>query len=516
MTGRIGARTGGAVAAAIAATAAAWADPVPRERVEAAVAEIGTMAETLVAGGAAPGMAIVVVHEDETVYLRGFGLRRVGAPETVDGDTVFQIASMSKPVSATVVARLVGQGVLDWDAKVADLDPAFRLYEPYPTAEVTVRDLFNHRSGLPGGAGNDLEDVGFGREHVLRQLRLVAPASSFRAGYAYSNAGLTAGAVAAARPTGKDWETVADETLFGPAGMTSTSYRYDAFVGRDNAAALHVPGAGGGWEARIKRDPTTQAPAGAVSSNARDLARWMRLELGEGVLDGAPLIDPEALAATHAPLFSRGPNPVTGDPSFYGLGWNVEIGRHGMSWGHAGAFSVGGRSMVTLWPGAELGIVVLANAFPTGAPEGIVDTFADLVFDGAPAQDYVAAWDAIYAGLFGPSVEAAVARYASPPEPATPALPAAAYVGTYANAYVGDAVVSDEAGGLVLAVGPQGRTRWPLTHFDRDLFLYFPDPETPTRPSAAQFRVGPDGVAAAVEIETFEDNGWGTLSRVAR
>jgi CubicO group peptidase (beta-lactamase class C family) len=515
MRGRIDAGAGAAVAALIAASAAG-AEPVPRERVEAAAAEIGAMAEALVAGGAAPGMAIVVVHQDEVVYLQGFGLRKVGATEEVDGDTVFQIASMSKPISATVVARLVGEGLLDWDTRIAELDPGFRLHDPYPSAEVTVRDLFNHRSGLPGGAGNDLESVGFDRDLVLRQLRLVAPSSSFRSGYAYSNAGITAGAVAAVRPTGKDWETVADEMLFAPLGMTSTSYRYDAFAGRDNAAALHVPGVEGGWEARIQRDATTQAPAGSVSASARDLARWMRLELNEGAFEGVQLIDPDALAATHVPLFARGLNPVTGEQSFYGLGWNVGFGRNGVSWGHAGAFSVGGRSVVTLWPEAELGIVALANAFPTGAPEVIADSFADLVFEGVVAQDYAAAWDAIYAGLFGPDIDAAIARYAAPPDPATPALPAAAYVGTYANAYVGDAVVSEGPDGLTLAVGPEGRTRWALRHFDRDTFVYFPDPEMPTRPSAAQFRVGPDGKAASLELETFADTGWGALDRADR
>jgi CubicO group peptidase (beta-lactamase class C family) len=182
------------------AAASGAAAPVARGQVEAAAAKIGTMAADLVAAGAVPGMAIVIVHADEIVYIEGFGVRKVGDPQAVDGDTVFQIASMSKPISATVVARLVGQGVVDWDARIADLDPGFRLHDPYPTAEVTVRDLFNHRSGLPGGAGDDLEDVGFDRAHVLRQLRLVAPSSSFRAGYAYSNAGITAGAVAAARP----------------------------------------------------------------------------------------------------------------------------------------------------------------------------------------------------------------------------------------------------------------------------------------------------------------------------
>ena len=58
-------------------------------------------------------------------------------------------------VSATVVAALVSDGIVSWDSKVADLDPAFRLAEPYPTSELTVRDLFSHRSGLPGTAGDD-------------------------------------------------------------------------------------------------------------------------------------------------------------------------------------------------------------------------------------------------------------------------------------------------------------------------------------------------------------------------
>ena len=114
----------------------------------------------------------------------------------------------------------------------------------------------------------------------------------------------------------------------------------------------------------------------------RDLPTWMRLELANGSLDGAPVIDAAALAATHVPLMARGKNPVTGGASFYGLGWNVEFGRHGVSWGHAGAFSNGGRTVVSLLPESNLGIVVLANAFPTGLPEALADSFLDLVFDG--------------------------------------------------------------------------------------------------------------------------------------
>ena len=128
--------------------------------------------------GEAPGIAIGVVHDDAVVWLQGFGVREMGKPEPVDADTVFQIASMSKPISATVVASLVGKGVLEWGTRVADLNPAFALRDPYPTAEVTVRDFFNHRSGLPGSAGNDLEQIGYDRATVMERLRLVPPSSS--------------------------------------------------------------------------------------------------------------------------------------------------------------------------------------------------------------------------------------------------------------------------------------------------------------------------------------------------
>lgn len=502
-----------ALAAAPLATGAA-AEPVTREQVLAALPQLAEMAQAQVGSGGVPGLAIAVVHDDELVYATGFGVREEGKPETVDGDTVFQIASMSKPISATVVAALVGKEIVAWETLVRDLTPDVALHDPYPTAEVTVRDFFNHRSGLPGSAGNDLENIGFDRAHVMHQLRLVPASSSFRAGYAYSNAGLTAGALAAAAPTGKAWEDVAEEWLFAPLGMTSTSYAYDAFVGRENAASLHVE-IDGAWTPLVKRDATPQAPAGAVSSTVRDLAQWMRLELANGSFDGEPLISAKALEATHVPLMSTGANPVNGGPTFYGLGWNVQFGPHGLVWGHAGAFSQGARSVVSLLPDSGLGIVVLANAFPSGVPEGLADSFLDLVFTGAVAEDYVSHWNGLYEGLFEPAIEAAKAQFATVPDPATPALPSAAYVGTYGNAYVGTALVTDEGGQLRVAVGPDNAHVWPLTHFDRDTFISYPDAEAPDVPSAVRFAIGPDGRAATMTVEALDSNGLGTLARSA-
>ncbi|TGQ64124.1 serine hydrolase [Mesorhizobium sp. M00.F.Ca.ET.186.01.1.1] len=501
------------IAATVLWPHAAPADTIAPERLAAALSKLEALAQGLVADGAVPGLAIAVVHDDEVVFLKGFGHREAGRPEAVDADTVFQIASLSKPVSATVVAALVSDGIVSWDSKIADLDPAFRLADPYPTSQLTIRDLFSHRSGLPGTAGDDLEDIGYDRAEILHRLRFVPPSSSFRAGYSYSNFGLTEGAIAAAMPTGKSWEDVAEEKLYRPLGMASTSSRHADFVKHADRAALHIR-VDGAWVAKIKRDPDAQAPAGGVSSNARDLSQWLRLILGSGVYAGKTLIAADALDQTHVPLMTRGNNPVSGGASFYGLGWNVEFGRHGLSWGHAGAFSVGARTLVTVFPKERLGIVILANAFPTGVPEGLSDNFADLVFEGSVEKDWVKAWDGIYAGMFGPAVEAAKATYAAPPSPATPARPASAYAGRYANDFFGDAVVSSAGDGLVLKVGPAGIRSTSLTHFDGDLFLTYPDAETPDRPTGVSFVVGPDGKASAITIGFLDDNHLGTLRRV--
>ncbi|RAZ84143.1 serine hydrolase [Mesorhizobium hawassense] len=502
---------------AVAAAVALWphaasAEPISAERVAAALTKLEALAQGAVDDGGVPGLAIAVVHDDEVVFLKGFGHREAGKPEAVDADTVFQIASLSKPVSATVVAALVSDGVVSWDSKIADLDPAFRLADPYPASELTIRDLFSHRSGLPGTAGDDLEDIGYDRATILHRLRFVPPSSSFRAGYSYSNFGLTEGAVAAARPTGKPWEDIAEEKLYRPLGMASTSSRHADFVQHADRAALHVR-VDGAWAARIKRDPDAQSPAGGVSSTARDLAQWVRLLLGDGVYAGKTLIAADALEQTHVPLMTRGKNPVSGGESFYGLGWNIEFGRHGLSWGHAGAFSVGARTLVTIFPREKLGIVILANAFPTGVPEGLSDSFADLVFEGSVEKDWIEAWNGIYVGLFGPMVETAKAAYARPPSPPTPSRPAGAYVGRYASDFIGDAVVSGAGDGLVLKLGPSGARTYSLAHFDGDRFVTFPDAETPDRPAGVSFAVGPDGKASAITIDFLDDNHMGTLRR---
>ena len=120
---------------------------------------------------------------------------------------------------------------------------------------MTIRDLFSHRSGLPGNAGNELEEIGYDRDEILYRLRYVPPASSFGTGYSYSNFGLTEGAVAAAKAAGMTWEDAAEEKLYKPLGMVSTSSRYADFLSRTNRAVLHAR-FDGKWQALSKRNRT--------------------------------------------------------------------------------------------------------------------------------------------------------------------------------------------------------------------------------------------------------------------
>jgi CubicO group peptidase (beta-lactamase class C family) len=143
------------------------------EKVQAALTAFDKLVQDTMASTGVPGIAVAVVYRDQVVDLKGYGVRQVGQPEPVDPDTVFQLASMSKPLSSTVLAGLVGDKLITWDDRIADLDPSFALSDPYVTANVTLRDLYAHRSGLPEYAGDLLEDMGYTREDILHRLRLV-------------------------------------------------------------------------------------------------------------------------------------------------------------------------------------------------------------------------------------------------------------------------------------------------------------------------------------------------------
>jgi CubicO group peptidase (beta-lactamase class C family) len=484
------------------------------ERVTNAVAELEKLATAEMAATGIPGMAIAVVHQDKIVFMRGFGVRETGRPEPVDADTVFLLASVSKPIGATVVASAVGDGKVSWDSRLSDLDPGFALSEPWVTREITVRDLYAHRSGLPDHAGDLLEDIGYSREEILHRLRHQQPDTSFRSGYAYTNFGMTAAAVAVARALGKSWEDLSEERLYRPLGMTSTSSRQEDFLARKNRARGHIR-ENGKWIPRFQRNPDAQSPAGGVSSSVNDLTKWLRLVLADGRWEGKPLIAQEALDESHHPHMLTGFNHLTGMPSFYGLGWNVGYDTEGrLRLSHSGAFAMGAATAVYLVPAEQLGIVVLTNAAPLGVAEAIGMTFLDLALYGSPKAE----WSKIFRGAFARMEEADNARiadYSTPPASPAPASSPSSYEGVYSNDFFGDITVTEKNGRLILSMGPKPR-EFALQHWNRDIFTYESESETFVGTSGVFFAMGPDGHASGVTVENLNRLGQGTFVRKSK
>lgn len=484
--------------------------PASDERIEAAIATLDTLGADILERTGIPGLSIAVVHAGETVYAEGFGLRASDAEAPVDADTVFLLASVSKPVGATVVATQVAEGLVDWDDPVTTHLPGFTLGDDWISAHVTIGDLYAHRSGLPDHAGDDLEDIGYGRQEVLERLSQL-PLGAFRQDYAYTNFGLTAAAEAVARAAGTDWASLSEAALYEPLGMGATSSRHADYMARQNRAASHVPGADG-YRVADRRQPDPQSPAGGVSSSARDMARWMALILSDGSA-GAVRIPDSALRPATSPQsltgLPMGPDARAGT---YGYGFGTGIRPSGrVSLSHSGAFALGASTSVAMVPDMDLGIVVLTNAPPTGAAEAITQTFLDRAELGLDSRDWLAAYGPIMAPLSAPVGELVGA---TPPEAPAPAAPEESYVGTYDNAYFGPARIASAEGGLVLHIGPAD-TALPLQHWDGDTFVIHPVTENQPEGSVSQLRFthGDDGHAETLWIEHLDHYGLGSFER---
>lgn len=500
-----------AASASLASTPPKQPPPqLTRAQVGAAVDRLDGLVREAMRRTGVPGVAVGVVHEGRVVYAKGFGVREVGRGARVGPGTVFQLASLSKPLASTVVAGAVGRKVVGWDDRIVAHDPDFALGTPYVSENVTVADLFAHRSGLPDHAGDLLQDLGYPRDYILRHLRLEPP-TPFRASYAYTNYGLTAAGVAVADAAGTDWPRLASDTLFGPLGMDHSSYRRADYDKAADKASPHVE-ADGRWKPSTTENADSQAPAGGASSSVDDLTKWMRLQLDDGAFGGKRLIDPAALDRTRVPhSVAMQPLAPAGEPGFYGLGWNVGYDQRGrLRLNHSGAFDLGAATAVTLLPGERLGIVVLTNGQPVGVPEAVSAAFFDIAQNGRQTVDWLPFYEkvvraAAYTG-------ASPTDYAKPPAGAAPAKAGDVYTGTYANAYYGPLTVTrDSGGGLSMKLGPRGMT-FPLTHYAGDTFSHRTRGENAVGLSGVTFHVHADR-AASVTVEHLDANGLGTFGR---
>jgi CubicO group peptidase (beta-lactamase class C family) len=425
-----------------------------------------------------PGLSVAIVKDGEVVLAKGYGVRRLGSSEPVDAETLFGIASNTKVFTATALGILVEEEKLEWDAPVVRYLPSFQMYDPWVTRHITVRDLLVHRSGLGLGAGDLMfwPPTTFTRPELVERLRYIPPATSFRSEYAYDNVLYPVAGEVIEASSGLSWEEFVATRIFGPAGMTGSDVRLSHPDSVSNAAMTHGR-VDGVVQVVTPYEGDAVNPAGGIFSNARDMARWVMVQLDSGrVADGGRVFGPSVTRELWRPVtpirFGDPPEelaPLRHDFQFYALGLGVRDYRGRRILTHTGGLP-GYLSQVTFVPHLKLGVIVLTNQESGAAFNSITYEVLDHYME-APDWDWLGGFSAV-AQRNAEALEAFEDRQAAErDETSSPSLPLSRYAHTYRDAWYGDIDIVEEGGGLVIRFSRSADLVGDMVPWQYDTFL---------------------------------------------
>lgn len=344
-----------------------------------------------------PGLAVAVVKDGKVIVARGYGVRELGKPEPVDGDTIFDVASLTKSFTAAVTASLVDEKKMSWDDPVRRYLPSLEFPDPYLTANVTIRDLLAHRTGVR--ATNTAWYLsGVDRSKLLGLVKNMEMGAGFRTRMVYSNVGYTIAGEAAARAAGSAWEQLITDRLIVPLGMKRTSAVFSVPPTENFASGHALINGVQRVTPREGKQRDVTGPAGAIQSSAADLAIWMLFQLGDGTYQGKRILSAEALKEMHSPQTLiptneafRKSRQMKYDFAAYCLGWQVlDYRGHRMLW-HTGSGD-GQTAFMGLLPDSKIGVAVLINSWKAGGA-AINGAIASRIMDhylGLRTRDYSA------------------------------------------------------------------------------------------------------------------------------
>src|SRR3954471_23344882 len=381
-----------------------------------------------------PGIGLAIVKDDTVVVAKGYGVRKLGDAAAVDARTLFGIASNTKAFTATALGLLVEEHKIEWDAPVIRYLPAFAMWDPYVTRELTVRDLLVHRSGLGLGAGDLLwwPESTYNRKEIARRLRFIPPATSFRSAYAYDNVLYLIAGELIETISGQSWEDFVATRILARVGMTGSNVRHSAAAAGGNVAVTHARVEGRVRPIRPFESDNTN-PAGGINSSAEDMAKWVRVQLAGGKLaDGSRLISADtarqlASIVTPIPIGEAPPElaPLKANFNGYALGFGIRDYR-----GHKAVMHTGGLpgyvSRVVMIPDLNVGVAVLTNQESGGAFDSIAFHILD-DYLGAPGFDWIDGFSKVEARTTAANVEAERRATTTPDTTANPSLPLAKY-----------------------------------------------------------------------------------------
>ena len=444
-----------------------------------------------------PGMAIAIVKDGEIVFEKGYGVRHIESKEPVDENSLFAVASNSKAVTAAALAILVDEGEINWDDKVQQYLPTFQLYDPYVSANMTIRDLLCHRSGLATFSG-DLIWYGsdHSREEVIRRARYLKPAYGFREHFGYQNIMFLAAGQIIPVVTGQTWENFVKERILTPIGMDRTVVSTTELRKGDNIAYPHNDFKDGHVAIQYVNWDNI-APAGGLISSVHDWSQWLILQMNEGMKDSTQLWSPEratemwevqtpeAISSWSKKLFPS----KTFDG--YGLGWELS-NLHGKKVvSHGGGYD-GMISRTVMVPEEGIGVVILTNSISYISYALAYETL-DRLLGHKEQHD----WSTTFKELTSSDPE-------PDPEPipnTTPSLDLAAYAGTYDCDVYGKCEVRLVGDQLTFQFSHTQIFRGTFRHWHYDTFQLNWGAQMMLPSGTVQFTLGPDGKVKEMMID---------------
>jgi CubicO group peptidase (beta-lactamase class C family) len=419
-----------------------------------------------------PGASVAIVRDGAVVYMKGFGVRDIGTKAPVTADTLFDIGSCTKAFTAAAVAMLVDEGKMQWDGKVGTYIPFFRLSDSLANQNVTIRDLLTHRTGVPGADLLWFVNPQASREELIRKLAYVQPnAAGFRAKFEYQNLMYVAAGYAVGQAAHTTWDEFTQSRLFAPLGMTgSDTSAIEAQKAPDHATP-HQQDPDGSVRTIPWRNIDSVGPAGSINSSARDMAKWIAFQLGDGMYQGKRLISAENMREMHSAqmvISLDGEIPKVFFPDSmqlsYGLGWFVQDYRGHQLIIHAGDID-GFATMVVLIPEIHAGYFAVIN----------VGSLYRQVLSNQIADELLHLPDAGWSERFKKMREELLAEekageaWQSKRTPGThPSRDLSAYAGQYQNPVYGDAEIGFQNGKLALHLQTIDSD---LEHFQYDTFI---------------------------------------------
>jgi len=474
--------------------------------------EIDVYAEKVRTDWNVPGFAIAIVKDDKIVFAKGYGVRELNKPEKVDENTLFAIASNSKAFTTASLAILIDEKKLNWDDKVSKYLPEFQMYDPYITREITVRDLVTHRSGLDTFSGDLLwYETTYSTDEILRRVRYLKPTSSFRSSFGYQNLMFTAAGRIIEKVSGKSWGEFVKQRILLPLGMARTTMSVKDL--KDNFAKPHNE-SGGMLRVLHSGNVDGAAPAAALNSSVKEVANWLRLQLGRGTFEGKQIFTKERSAEMWSAVMPLGVNPFPAKDaptklfSAVGMGWFLNDYRGRKMVSHGGGLD-GMISQTAMLPEENLGLVVLTNS-ETGVNTIMQNKIFDVFLDIMPKRD----WSAerlerakqLKMRQTDEDKKIVEARLSN----TKPSLPFVNYAGTYGGEMYGDATIAEENGKLVLRLVPAPNFVADLEHWNYDTFLI------KWRPSVAYnfprgfvtFTIDKTGKTAELKVDQPNNDFW--------